>query len=70
MLAITLIGVIVLSLGTAMVVYTPRIRLSNGGLAGLGLVRLAEIPASPLTASPTAYHFKEAHDPRVEGLFA
>ena len=69
-LAITLIGAVVLFLGTAMVIYTPEYVYRTVVWQGSDAFDWQKFPFHPLSAAPAAYHFKEGRDPRVAELFA
>jgi CubicO group peptidase (beta-lactamase class C family) len=66
---ITLVSALVLFLGTAMVIYTPEYVYRTVVWQDSDAFDWQKFPYHPLTAAPTAYHFKEAHDPRVAELF-
>jgi CubicO group peptidase (beta-lactamase class C family) len=68
-LAITLMCVIVLILGAAMLVYPPEYVYRAVVWQGADAFDWQKFPSHPLKAAPAAYHFEAAPDPRVAKLF-
>jgi len=68
-LAIIVIGVIVLALAAALLVYPPEYVYRVFVWQDSDAFDWQKFPAHPLKAAPTAYHFAETPDPRVEELF-
>jgi CubicO group peptidase (beta-lactamase class C family) len=69
-LALIVIGVVVLVLGIAMLVYPPVYVYRTVVWQESDAFDWQKFPSHPLKAAPTPYHFAEAPDPRVEQLFA
>ena len=68
-LAIVIFGGIFLFLMIAMLVYSPTYVYRTLAWQESDAFDWQKFPAHPLQASPTAYHFKSAPDPRVNELF-
>jgi CubicO group peptidase (beta-lactamase class C family) len=68
-LAIVVIGVIMLALAVALVVYSPEYVYRVLVWQDSDAFDWQKFPNHPLSAAPTAYHFDMAPDPRVEEIF-
>jgi CubicO group peptidase (beta-lactamase class C family) len=69
-LAFILIGVILLILGIALVIYPPEYVYRTVAWQGADAFDWQKFPSHPLHAAPAAYHFETAPDPNVGKLFA